>query len=86
MFRSLDVYYTLVNGREVSRSDQYQNGRTWQTPRYLEWNWAGSRGGTTINGRLYHNDRDGWMYAESIYSNNRLVYQMLADCHAAGGE
>jgi hypothetical protein len=85
-FNQLDVNYTLVSGRTVDRSEQYQNGRTWQTPGYLEWNWAGSRGNVTVNGRLYHNDRDGWMYAETIYSSNRMVYQMLADCHEAGGE
>jgi hypothetical protein len=85
IFRALNVGYTLVSGRFVDRSSQYQNGRTWQTPHYLEWNWAGSRGHTTINGRLYHNDRDGWMYTESIFENNRLTYQMLADCHAMEG-
>jgi hypothetical protein len=85
-FNQLDVNYTLVSGRTVDRSEQYQNGRTWQTPGYLEWNWAGSRGNVTVNGRLYHNDRDGWMYTETIYSSNRMVYQMLADCHEMEGD
>ena len=85
-FNQLDVGYTLVSGRSVDRSDQYQNGRTWQTPGFLEWNWAGSRGNVTVNGRLYHNDRDGWMYSENIFANGRLTYQMLADCHEAEGE
>ena len=55
-------------------------------PRTLDWYWAGSRGDVTINGHLYHNDRDGWMYTETIYSSNRMVYQMLADCHEMEGD
>ena len=86
-FNALDVGYTLVSGRTVDRSTQYQNGRTWTAmPRTLDWYWAGSRGGVTINGHLYHNDRDGWMYTETIYSSNRMVYQMLADCHEMEGD
>ena len=41
-------------------------------PRTLDWYWAGSRAGRYhATGHLYHNDRDGWMYTETIYSSNR---------------
>jgi hypothetical protein len=85
-FKSLDVGYTLVSGRYVDRSRQYENGRTWTAmPRALHWYWAGSRGQTSIQGHLYHNQRDGWMYYEQIVApgNN---YQMLADCHEVEGD
>ena len=46
VFQSLDVCYTLVNGREVSRTDQYQDGRTWtETPRLKSWYWSGTHRG-----------------------------------------
>jgi hypothetical protein len=86
VFQGLDVGYTLVNGRNVDRSAQYQNGRTWQKPGFVEYYWAGTRGNVAVNGKLFHNDRDGWMYSESIITNGRLVYQMLADCHEAYGD
>jgi hypothetical protein len=87
VFQSLDVYYTLVNGREVNRSEQYVNGRTWtDMPRLKNWYWAGTRGSVAMVGNLYHNERDGWMYREQIVQNGRLTYQMLADCHEQQGE
>jgi hypothetical protein len=87
VFQSLDVGYTLVNGRQVSRTDQYQNGRTWATPRFMEWWWSGTRpGGVSMTGRLYHNDRDGWMYFEQLSERGRVTFQMLADCHEQQGE
>jgi hypothetical protein len=80
VLQTLDVFYTLVNGREVSRTDQYPNGRTWKVEGKADWYWAASRPGLNISGHLYHNQRDGWMYAEQI-STPRGGYRMLADCH-----
>jgi hypothetical protein len=86
VFQSLDVTYTLVSGRTADRSQQYQNGRTWTAmPRTYDWYWVGSRGQTSTQGHLYHNDRDGWMYAEQI-TGPGTSYQMLADCHEADGD
>ena len=35
----------------------------------------------------FDNDRDGWMYRETIIENGRPRYTMLADCHMQeGGE
>ena len=86
VFKSLDVNYTLVSGRYIQRSQQYQNGKTWTAmPRALDWYWAGSLGQAFTQGHLYHNDRDGWMYAEQITGPGSR-YQMLADCHEVEGD
>jgi hypothetical protein len=86
IFRSLDVTYTLVSGRIADRTEQYQNGRTWTSmPRTYDWYWAGTRGQVLMQGHLYHNDRDGWMYAEGL-AGPRSTYQMLADCHEGYGD
>ena len=87
VFQSLDVYYTLVNGREVSRTEQYRDGRTWtEMPRLKSWYWSGTyRGVARTTGHLIHNERDGWMYSEEII-NGRSRYRMLADCHEAQGD
>ena len=83
VFQALDVGYTLVSGRFVDRSTQYRNGKTWTAmPRALDWYWAGNYGQAYTQGHLYHNDRDGWMYYETI-SGPGSFYQMLADCHEA---
>ncbi len=83
-FEGLDVSYTLTSGRVVDRSVQYQNGRTWTSmPRTLDWYWAGTRGNVSNLGHLYHNERDGWMYTETITAP-RSVYRMIADCHEMG--
>ena len=83
-FQGLDVTYTLISGRVVDRSAQYQNGSTWTSmPRTFDWFWAGTRGNIRNQGHLYHNERDGWMYTETI-TDPGGVYQMLADCHEMG--
>ena len=37
-------------------------------------------------GKLYHNERDGWMYSERLLENGRQTYGMLSDCHLLGDE
>jgi len=84
-FQGLDVTYTLTSGRVVDRSTQYQNGTTWTSmPRTFDWFWVGTRGNIHNQGHLYHNERDGWMYTQSITEPYHGVYQMLADCHEMG--
>jgi hypothetical protein len=87
-FLGLDVYYTLQSGRVVDRSSQYQDGTTWTLmPRTYDWFWYGTRekDGTQYSnqGHLYHNDRDGWMYTETITGRHES-YHLTADCHPAG--
>jgi hypothetical protein len=81
---SFDVMHTVRSGRVYDRSTQYDNSRLWQTAGKMEWNWTGQRGGNTMIGSLYHNDRDGWMYREGLIANGRVAYTMLSDCHEVG--
>jgi hypothetical protein len=86
VFQSLNVYYTLVSGRSVDRSEQYKNGITWTAmPKTYDWYWGGTRGNVRTVGHLYHNERDGWMYQETIVEPGR-TYQMRADCHEVEGD
>lgn len=81
---NLGVYHTTRSGKSYDRSEQYTNGNVWQTSGKLEWYWSGLHVRGLVQrmvGELYHNDRDGWMYLETITKNNRVEYRMLADCH-----
>jgi hypothetical protein len=80
-FQALNVTYTLVFGRTADRTTQYQNGQTWTAmPRSCDWYWRGTRGQVLMQGHLYHNQRDRWMYAEGLVGPGG-TYQMLVDCH-----
>jgi hypothetical protein len=80
-FDSFDVIHTLRSGKLVDRSEQYSGANIWQTKGRPEWFWKGYRGENQMVGMVYHNDRDGWMYRETISAGGRVAYEMLADCH-----
>ena len=89
-FNSMSVVHTARSGRTYDRSTQYTiNPVIWQTPDKTAWNWSGwnGRDGAHMLGTLFHNDRDGWMYRETISvgggvdvagAHERDVYTMLA--------
>ena len=84
---SFDVVHTLRSGKQVDRSEQYYDASIWQTEGRREWSWKGRRGEhQTMVGVVYHNERDGWMYRETVSERGRVAYEMLADCHQANGE
>jgi hypothetical protein len=33
-------------------------------------------------GEIYYNDRDGWMYRETLADGGHVEFQMLVDCHS----
>ena len=81
-FAGLDVFHTLVSGRMMNRTDQYNSGTTWTLmPKTNDWYWKGNRGTSIMVGHLYHNQRDGWMYVEDLFEHGRHTMQAVADCH-----
>jgi hypothetical protein len=82
---SIGVVHTVRSGKTYDRSGQYSDATIWKTPDRMEWYWQGYRGPIKMVGELYYNDRDGWMYSETISKNGRTEYQMLSDCHRLSG-
>jgi hypothetical protein len=80
-FNSMGIVHTVRSGRSYDRSEQYRQADIWQTQGRMEWYWKGDRGNVTMVGELYHNERDGWMYAERLFRNGYQTYAMLSDCH-----
>lgn len=83
---SMNVIHTVRSGKTYDRSQQYAGSTIWKNPDRMEWYWKGYRGPVQMVGEIYHNDRDGWMYMETISKGGRVEYQMLADCHQMLGE
>jgi hypothetical protein len=83
---SIGVVHTVRSGRTYDRSQQYSDATIWKNPARIEWYWRGYRGPVQMLGEIYYNDRDGWMYRETISKNGRSQYQMLADSHQQFGE
>jgi hypothetical protein len=79
--QGIGVVHTVRSGRTYDRSQQYSNATIWKTPDRMEWYWQGYRGPMKMVGEIYYNDRDGWMYSETISKNGRIEYRMLSDCH-----
>jgi hypothetical protein len=80
--KELYVAHTHVSGKFSVRSEQYTNGRLWQTPGKTDWFWSGNRGHGSMKGEVWRSPDMKWFYTEERFdSRGRVEYRMASACH-----
>jgi hypothetical protein len=85
--KELYVAHTTLSGRLHVRSEQYTNGRIWQTPGKTDWFWTGNRGHGSMRGEVWRTSDRRWFYTEErLDGRGRVEYRMASQCHVMTGE